>query len=287
MKKLIVIALLFLTACQGSNNTHEVDTSDENTNVVGGTNVPYKHELTNKVLSLRVGVKSQDNTYFTIYQCTASAIARRVLLTAAHCVSTSADFTRVELRDANGKITKIKAVKAYVHGRYKADKDNDLAIITLENDLPQNIAILRIPNMVARGNLTEVQVAGYGRKTGVEGQPGEVDVLRTTTLKVLNFDATKKIFSVDQTEGKGICQGDSGGPALVKYNDVDYVVGVVSKTRYRPPTDDKTPVDKCNYVGEYVNLQYRPFQYWVDNMITALSAKIEIPEAFAVGYNLK
>ncbi len=287
MKKLIVLPLLFLAACQGSNNVHEVTASTDDTHVVGGLGVPYANELTNKALSLRVGYKNKDNSDFTVYQCTASALSRKVILTAAHCLGSSADYTQIELRDSNGTIIPVKVVKAYIHPGYEKDKDDDLSLMVLQKELPLNVYILHLPNVLLGEELKQVQVAGYGRKTGVRGQPGDLGVLRATNLNVLNFDFNKKIFSVDQTQGKGICQGDSGGPALVKRFNLDYVVGIVSKTRFNIPEEENKPVDQCNFRGEYVNLQYRPFRNWTEQMLKLLTTNNNIPAELAKSYDLK
>lgn len=283
MKKLISIALLFLSACQGANDQY-LDGSAADATIVGGQNVPYQHKLTNKALSLRISQKKKDGDGSQIYQCTASALSKNIILTAAHCIYDSAEWTQVELRSSSGKITPIKVTKAYAHSGYPADKDKDLALMVLERDLPEHIQILNLPDWSHKKPLVKVQAAGYGRKTGVQGQPGHIDILRSTILKVLKFEADAKVFTVDQTQGTGICQGDSGGPALIKYDHKDYVVGVVTKTRYNYPADPKDPVDQCNYRGEYVNLQHKPFQEWLSTMLKSLEAGLNNVEELAKVY---
>lgn len=291
MKRLspALISMLFvMTACQGSKTQQEFDTAHaDSQEVVGGTNVEFKDQLTNMALSLRVGYQNKGESTFTVYQCTATALSKNIVLTAAHCIGATADYTQIELRDSAGQITAIKAKAAYVHAGYEKDKEDDLALIELATDLPATVQKLAMPILSKPIIPTQIKAAGYGRKTGVQGQPGELNVLRTADLNVRDFALDKKIFSVDQEQGKGICQGDSGGPAMVKQNGKIYIVGVVSKTRFWIPDDKEKPVDQCNYLGEYVNLQQPELKAWIFQVGNRVMGHYKVPENIAKTVPLK
>jgi len=172
--------------------------------------------------------------------CTATAIGRDLLLTAAHCVQPGADYKLVE-RDP-GQDPNLAALKDVA--RIERDPQFDLkrlfghlatadvALIKLVDPLPARIPPVRIggeDETVAVGD--SLVVAGYGvtvrgdGRTGgtvrgailvVTGQPG--------TLQIRLFDpATKGL-----TAGLGACAGDSGAPAFRNENGTLSIIGVVS-----------------------------------------------------------
>lgn len=262
-----IALMLILTACEPKADHLWVQEATHHENIVGGIDVTSEDPINYKALSFNVitETRTTDATdAVTINrvtsQCTASAIAPRIILTAAHCVTSSATVHRIQLPTADGKVEYFNAIKFIRHPGYETDKKYDLALVLLERALPENVQLLKLPAPDMDLKVQSIEAAGYGRAVGRRDLPGLVGKLRKVTLNVFDYSPTSLSFNTDQSQGKGICQGDSGGPALYELNGEPYVIGVVSKTQYLPTTD--APLDYCNYLGVYVNVQ--PFvQEWI------------------------
>ena len=169
--------------------------------------------------------------------CTATAIGRDVLLTAAHCVQPGADYKL--LGSELGQPPVLKAIiRIEQHPQFDIKRllnhlaTADVALIKLAEPLPARIS----PAFIAGGSETvavgdSLVVAGYGvtvrgdGRTGgtaraatlvVTGQPG--------SLQVRLFDPQSKGLSA----GLGACAGDSGAPMFRTSGAGPAVLGVVS-----------------------------------------------------------
>ncbi len=162
--------------------------------------------------------------------CTATALTRDVVLTAAHCVI-GAHKRSVKVYQTGATIAVHAALthpqfnaKAYASARATAD----LALVKLEKPLPDIVtpAALAPARRVALGET--LTVAGFGvtkaytsyglgipreAKLAVTGQPG--------SLQIRLYDPQTS----DLSEGLGACTGDSGAPA---FDAQGRIVGVVS-----------------------------------------------------------
>jgi hypothetical protein len=169
--------------------------------------------------------------------CTATAIARDLLLTAAHCVQPGADYKLVGSVPGQQPVLKDIA-------RIERDPQFDLkrlfghlatadvALIKLPEPLPSRIPPVRIGSAgetVAVGDM--LVVAGYGVTVRGDGRTG--GTVRAATLVVTGqpgplqirlFDPRTK----DESAGLGACAGDSGAPAFRDSDGNLTIVGVVS-----------------------------------------------------------
>jgi secreted trypsin-like serine protease len=162
--------------------------------------------------------------------CTATALARDVVLTAAHCVA--GERKRSVKVYQTGEIIRVRAIarhprfdmKAYAAARATAD----LAIVKLDKPLPDIVAPAELapaPRVAVGETLT---IAGFGvtqaftpygigipreAKLSVTGQPG--------SLQIRLYDPVTR----NERAGLGACTGDSGAPA---FNAGGRLVGVVS-----------------------------------------------------------
>ncbi len=134
--------------------------------------------------------------------CTGAALARDLILTAAHCVAPGATYSVLPAK--NAPVLAIKSIQ--VHPRYDPQSfalnraTADVALIKLAAALPERF--VPVP----------LETPGVA----VAGQPG--------TLQIRLFDPATK----GDRPGLGACTGDSGAPVL---RDVDgrlTVIGVVS-----------------------------------------------------------
>lgn len=169
--------------------------------------------------------------------CTATAIGRDLLLTAAHCVQPGADYKLVASEPGDAPVLKDVA---HIEREPQFDLKRlfghlataDLALIKLGETLPARISPARIGSeteTVAVGDTLVVvgygvTVRGDGRTAGtaraaplaVTGQPG--------SLQIRLFDPATKGVSA----GLGACTGDSGAPAFRDAGGSITIIGVVS-----------------------------------------------------------
>jgi Trypsin len=173
--------------------------------------------------------------------CTATAIARDLLLTAAHCVQPGADYKLAE-RLPGEDLTHPPMIKDIV--RIERDPQFDLkrlfghvatadvALLKLAEPLPPQIPPAGLAGddaSVAVGDT--LIVAGYGVTVrGAERLDGMVRAAKLTvtgqpgSLQIRLFDPATK----GETAGLGACTGDSGSPAFRDDNGRLAIIGVVS-----------------------------------------------------------
>lgn len=165
--------------------------------------------------------------------CTGTALARDLVLTAAHCVAPQATY-RVSTPDhPKGFAT----ARIAVHPRYDAENYRkgrvtaDVALIRLAEPLPAAMlpAPLGRPERIAAGD--RLVIAGYG--TVAPRSDAGLGVPRAATLTVTGRPGNLQIRLVDPQAqdtrfGLGACTGDSGGPAFQQRDGTYEVVGIVS-----------------------------------------------------------
>jgi hypothetical protein len=173
--------------------------------------------------------------------CTANAIGRDLLLTAAHCVQPGADYKLVD-RDPGHDPSQVPVLKDTA--RIERDPQFDLkrlfghlatadvALIKLVDPLPARIPLARIGGeneTVAVGD--SLVVVGYGVTVRGDGRTG--GTVRAATLVVTGQPGTLQIRLFDPatkglSAGLGACAGDSGAPAFRDNNGTLSIIGVVS-----------------------------------------------------------
>jgi hypothetical protein len=169
--------------------------------------------------------------------CTATAIARDLLLTAAHCVQPGADYKLVASEPGQDPVPKdilhIEREPQFDLKRLFAHLATaDVALLKLAQPLPPKIPAARIggeAEPVAVGD--EFVVAGYGVTVRGDGRTG--GVVRSATLVATGQPGTLQIRLFDpatkgQSAGLGACAGDSGAPVFRQIAGGLTVIGVVS-----------------------------------------------------------
>jgi len=169
--------------------------------------------------------------------CTATAIGRDLLLTAAHCVQPGSEYKLLEnpaSREAKLKdIARIERHPQFDLKRLFAHLATaDVALIKLAEPLLAKISAARLGSeseTVAVGDA--FVVAGYGvTLRGAERLDG---VVRAATLVATGQPGSLQIRLFDprtkgDSPGLGACTGDSGAPAFREKNGSLAIVGVVS-----------------------------------------------------------
>jgi len=161
--------------------------------------------------------------------CTGTAIARDLVLTAAHCVTRAIDYqVRVYQTGQSIAVRGIAKHPQFNFENYSASRATaDLALIKLAVPLPGSIvpATLAGPRRVGVGET--LTIAGFG--VTADGTANGLGISRMAALAVTGKPGSLQIRLFDpatrnQLQGLGACVGDSGAPAF----DGDKVTGVVS-----------------------------------------------------------
>jgi hypothetical protein len=167
--------------------------------------------------------------------CSGVAVARDLVLTAAHCVLPGTDYKLVAF-DGGGQPA-LKSIAAIVrHPQFRADAIKrhtataDVALLKFSETIsgapvPLGPAGLK----VSVGD--PFLVAGYGLTTPGDGRSG--GTVRSATLVVTGQPGSLQVrlvdpFTKNQRAGLGACVGDSGAPVFTNAGGALAVIGVVA-----------------------------------------------------------
>lgn len=166
--------------------------------------------------------------------CTGTALARDLVLTAAHCVSRPAPYrARVSKESEVAEVAAIRRHPGFNMMNYVASRATaDIALVKLKTPLPEKIlpASLGGTRRVAVGET--MIVAGFGAMQDNNTQG--IGEARMAPLVVTGKPGSLQIRLTDpatrnERAGLGSCTGDSGGPAFGRKDaDGGEVMGVVS-----------------------------------------------------------
>jgi secreted trypsin-like serine protease len=165
--------------------------------------------------------------------CTGAALARDLVLTAAHCVVRKSDY-RVKTFQTGQSITvrSIALHPGFNLASYAASRATaDVALLKLAVPLSDQVvpATLAPARRIAVGE--QLTIAGFG--VTVAGTPRGLGVPRMATLSVTGAPSSLQVrlFDIatrDERIGLGACTGDSGAPVFEEQQAGPAIIGVVS-----------------------------------------------------------
>lgn len=185
--------------------------------------------------------------------CTGTLIDRKVILTAAHCISEPKSKTFVIFNNSllcsegmNKKLAyrTLKSVMNPIWEKaWQADpklsehmnsetNNGDLALLLLEKPAPTDYPTIDLwttePIPLNSGLLIQI---GYGRTATKE--ESSLPTLRMAEKNISNIGRNRSSdhFVVEQKNGVGGCLGDSGGPLFLKNDNKLFQIGVASFIR--------------------------------------------------------
>jgi hypothetical protein len=165
--------------------------------------------------------------------CTGAAIARDLVLTAAHCVQPGSDYKLVEF-DIARRPHLLDVRRVARHPRFHLATllahraTADVALLKMAAPLPDAILPARIARHARTPRVGDtLTVFGYG--LAVRGAPKTGGTLRAARLSVTGRPGNLQIRLVDpatrgRRAGMGACTGDSGAPVFAD----TALIGVVS-----------------------------------------------------------
>lgn len=137
-----------------------------------------------------------------------------------------------------------------VHPRWNPDTDNfdgDIAILIMDDEIPFSNSIRPICLMPRNSDLMSIRtgtVVGYGVTSEYASEPESIP--RVINIPIHNNEycirkfheiadiSSPRTFCAGSGDGSGICMGDSGSGLFVKYDDTEYIRGIVSASFFKP-----------------------------------------------------
>ena len=168
--------------------------------------------------------------------CTGALVAPKLVLTAAHCVPSGADYKIVEYgADRQPSLQDVKAVAIHPGFNMQAMSGHrataDVALLHLaappKGKTPAALGLPDIPINVG----SRFTIAGIGVAVRGDGKSG--GAIRVAGLAATGKPGALQIRLVDPVgqgtrDGLGACTGDSGGPVFEDKQGGPVIVGVVS-----------------------------------------------------------
>jgi hypothetical protein len=207
--------------------------------------------------------------------CTATAIARDLLLTAAHCVQPGADYKLADTWSGSAPmlkdITRIARDPQFdLKSLFGHLATADVALAKLAQPLPAKIPPVALDATLESAAAGDTFiVAGYGVTVRGDGRTG--GTVRAAVLVATGEPDTLQLRLVDpltkgNRAGLGACAGDSGAPAFRDHGGPLAVFGIVSWS-----TGPKLSAGCGGLTGITPLLRYRA---WIEKTARALGSPL-------------
>lgn len=173
-------------------------------------------------------------------QCSGTVIAKRLVLTAAHCFMAGRGDYTIRALDPRFRFRFANAVQVALHPDFDVAALgtnaplNDIALLRSDRDFPAWLEPVPLASSLPNdGEFVDVMVAGFGmNRDHVVSSAGKLREMRFAMLDQI-VDRSKLLFLIDRrAQAKihraGVCRGDLGGPVFQQRVSGYVLVGVVS-----------------------------------------------------------
>jgi secreted trypsin-like serine protease len=147
--------------------------------------------------------------------CTGTVIAQDIVLTAAHCVQSRADYAISTSGESVIQVVRIVLHPEYDPNQFETRKPSpDMAILKLSEPLPSRYRIAKLSHETALPKPKTIFVlAGFGFSR--DGDERSLGTLRSVALPAVGTTGGIMVrVSPGNGAIAGACTGDSGGPAF-------------------------------------------------------------------------
>ncbi len=154
--------------------------------------------------------------------CTGTVVSKRVILTAAHCLSGSPTSIRALFVNAMGE-----SGTAIVAATYENKAGADIGAIALSEDAPVE-PIPANPHALDPHIGDDIMIIGFG-VTGENSSDSGVKRMGMARLDGLTGPDVELGEMTTTNDPQGTCYGDSGGPNFITIDGTNFVAGVTSR----------------------------------------------------------
>jgi V8-like Glu-specific endopeptidase len=151
------------------------------------------------------------------YVCSAVAVNKKTLLTAAHCLDNAEKVKVLKDKEITFPYADYKVLNFAKHSDYDQEQSNflyDIGKINLVDELDSKVNILSVSDLKMQGELTRV---GFGLRN--------YDNVMNVFTQINDFNDYGQYFSAYDEQSYS---GDSGGPIYQEYEGTTYLVGIHS-----------------------------------------------------------
>lgn len=228
------------------------------TAIIGGQKVPAGHPVLTSVFGISalnktaivgtydgqksVAVSEEEalsNVAAAGMNCTATAIGKRVLVTAAHCIP---DLNKnylfvipsfeINQQTNSQAMHPIRSISVIVHEKYshaQAKEWYDIGLIFVQENLPTNINSMTLGNSDQDFSNAKIYAAGFGVTQLTELVFGKSLTFGNVLMDNLSFSPIEAEFG---SNGVTTCYADSGGPIYKAGADGTFqILGIVSRAK--------------------------------------------------------